>query len=293
MRARWVGIGGWVVIAFVSCAARPPPVCECPRGCCDERGVCQLGNLSDACGSGGAGCVSCVEPETCNYSRYSNLHSCGVATPPSCGGCPLEYCVISPAGALCNAPRPYGDWDGGAVVCGSTRSITSVSQMDVVGVESAASVRSVRFSLEPALTDGGLFLEQSSYFDPSSTAPPVAVSFGVTSWTLAHTTVGSGFVTAVGGCSGQYCQRRYLAQGGQALYEFVGGADGGRLKGHASNVHLVSWSYQQGTDSTGLPVQDHPTSNADCIDIAEVDYDLRYWMTPSQQLVFEACDGGC
>jgi hypothetical protein len=49
----------------------------CPNGCC-EAGVCMPGTANSACGTGGAVCLACTSPDTCQA---------GVCTPPAtCDG---------------------------------------------------------------------------------------------------------------------------------------------------------------------------------------------------------------
>lgn len=62
---------------------------SCPNGCCDAQGICQSGNTNSDCGSGGALCAICINPNpvcsnktctTCAVDRPCPSGCCDVAT---------------------------------------------------------------------------------------------------------------------------------------------------------------------------------------------------------------------
>ena len=158
----------------------------------------------------------------------------------------------------------------------------------------------LQFAVEPSV-DGGLVLEHG-FANVLATRP---VTVGVsTTWKSAYGGVlpDAPYITASSSCdSPGLCPKQYVARGGQTVVESLGlvdagildagGSERGHLKGHSSNVQLVRWKYAP-------PSFDQPADNPDCIDIAEIDFDLSFWSTPCQppcvpKLEFAACDGGC
>jgi hypothetical protein len=86
-----------------------PPACgpgNCPSGCCDTNGMCQLGTDPAACGSGGVACASCATGQACTSQACSCDGNGGCA-----GGCctATGQCMTSSttscgqAGAVCVA----------------------------------------------------------------------------------------------------------------------------------------------------------------------------------------------
>lgn len=93
------------------------PVCNpqsCPNGCCDASGVCQPGNSSRQCGSGGITCFACGPNQTCS----SETGTC--RDKPPCGPetCPTGCCVPQSNGPdICDTTR-QGCTPGGACCAG-------------------------------------------------------------------------------------------------------------------------------------------------------------------------------
>ncbi len=60
---------------------------NCPSGCCDASGVCQLGTSNGACGTGGASCTTCTNGASCDPQTHTctTVGQCNALTCPN--GC--------------------------------------------------------------------------------------------------------------------------------------------------------------------------------------------------------------
>ena len=70
------------------------PTCTpqtCPKGCCDEGGVCQPGNTKQACGTGAVTCTVCGPNQTCS----PQTGTCRDNPPCSPQNCPNGCCDAS------------------------------------------------------------------------------------------------------------------------------------------------------------------------------------------------------
>ncbi len=91
---------------------------SCPHGCCDSRGICQPGNTADACGTGGAPCSACANPNPVCANGACTACNSGAAPPRPCpvGCCDAagrcqpgtanEACGTSGTCTTCSAPNP-------------------------------------------------------------------------------------------------------------------------------------------------------------------------------------------
>jgi hypothetical protein len=75
-RALVVGaVVGFVFAVFPSCGTKPVTVCSVSNcdGCCDDQGVCQVGDKLEQCGASGISCVPCTGTGvTCQRVSASN-----------------------------------------------------------------------------------------------------------------------------------------------------------------------------------------------------------------------------
>lgn len=78
---KWLALGallGFSVSAGMSCG--PASSCDatsCPFGCCDDRGLCQSGTSTLACGIGGAACAMCSIGQQCSLNQCQQVGGLG------------------------------------------------------------------------------------------------------------------------------------------------------------------------------------------------------------------------
>ena len=79
--AKWMIVGlflGFSVSSALSCGgAKPCGPKECPFGCCDAMGSCQVGSSDSQCGAQGAVCTSCALATRCSFGLCSGIGSGG------------------------------------------------------------------------------------------------------------------------------------------------------------------------------------------------------------------------
>ncbi|MDP1824401.1 MAG: scavenger receptor cysteine-rich domain-containing protein [Archangium sp.] len=80
--AKWMMVGlmlGFSASAALSCgpAVKACGPKECPFGCCDERGSCQVGSSDSQCGAQGNACTACMLAQRCQLGLCTNLGSGG------------------------------------------------------------------------------------------------------------------------------------------------------------------------------------------------------------------------
>jgi hypothetical protein len=89
---------------LVGCGSEDPlPVCSktsCSNGCCDQRGICQLGNTEESCGKGGFLCMVCSSGEKCTSGECMPAVTCGPSNCPN-GCCLNGQCVDGTSNAAC------------------------------------------------------------------------------------------------------------------------------------------------------------------------------------------------
>ncbi len=88
----------------------------CPTGCC-QNNVCQAGNTTAACGTGGGTCNTCFSVQVCQASSCQVVvPSCSPATCPT-GCCQNNVCQTGNTTAACGTGGAACSTCGGAQVC--------------------------------------------------------------------------------------------------------------------------------------------------------------------------------
>lgn len=88
---KWLMVGllmGFLSSSALSCgpATKACSAKECPFGCCDAAGTCQVGSSDGQCGSQGAMCSACALAQRCNLGVCSNIGQSGGPGGGSGGG---------------------------------------------------------------------------------------------------------------------------------------------------------------------------------------------------------------
>ena len=88
--AKWMVLGlllGFSASTTLSCgAAKKCGPSNCPFGCCDSSGSCQVGSSDALCGHGGAACGICTLSQQCNVGTCTNIGQSGGPGGGSGGG---------------------------------------------------------------------------------------------------------------------------------------------------------------------------------------------------------------
>lgn len=124
--AKWLLLG--LVLGFsVSTALSCGPVVkacgpkECPFGCCDERGSCQVGSSDAQCGAQGGSCAACMLAQRCQLGLCTAIGNSGGGSGGGGGACGPSTCNgCCSSGSCVTVPN-----NGSNSTCGSSGGVCS------------------------------------------------------------------------------------------------------------------------------------------------------------------------